>query len=186
MDVLIRLGENALMPTNGSSGAAGYDLYSAEEVLLLARSAASVKTNVAFKIPNGYFGEIKSRSGHSFKHHLETGAGVIDSDYTGFVNIKIYNHSDKDYLIKQNERVAQIIFQRYMKANFVKTNKMPETKRGDKGFGSSGKGVIKSAYFDKHNSQRFSGPQMQTGTPPEPKSYLRPDAPIPKPRSNTK
>jgi dUTP pyrophosphatase len=85
-----RLTENATIPTKGSPLAAGYDLYSASNLIVPAKGKALVPTNLSVAIPIGNYGRIAPRSGLAWKNFIDVGAGVIDADYRGECN---------DYLI---------------------------------------------------------------------------------------
>ena len=87
MDLLqvAKLSENAVIPTRGSSSAAGYDLYSAVDTAIPARGKGLVKTDIQIKVPHGTYGRIAPRSGLSWKNHIDIGAGVVDEDYRGNV-----------------------------------------------------------------------------------------------------
>lgn len=82
---IIKLTENAIIPTRGSSRSAGYDLYSAENIIIPAHGKGLVKTDIQIKLPRGSYGRIAPRSGLSWKYHIDIGAGVVDEDYTGNV-----------------------------------------------------------------------------------------------------
>ena len=82
-----RLSPNAKMPTKGSEGAAGYDLYATEPVLIRARDRALVPTGLSISVPYDTYGRIAPRSSLALKHGINVGAGVIDSDYTGPVGV---------------------------------------------------------------------------------------------------
>ncbi|VAX31179.1 Deoxyuridine 5'-triphosphate nucleotidohydrolase [hydrothermal vent metagenome] len=79
------------------------------------------------------------RSGLAVKHSLDCGAGVIDSGYRGEIKVLLFNHSDQDYAIKQGDRVAQLIVQKFEKVDFIPVDSLEETARGGNGFGSTGK-----------------------------------------------
>ena len=78
-----RLTEKAIIPKKGSINAAGYDLYSAKEITIPKKGKNLVPTNLSCAIPNGCYGRIAPRSGLAAKNFIDTGAGVIDSDYRG-------------------------------------------------------------------------------------------------------
>ena len=80
-----KLSEHATIPTRGSSSAAGYDLYSAEDTTIPARGKGLVKTDIQVKVPHGTYGRIAPRSGLAWKQHIDIGAGVVDEDYRGNV-----------------------------------------------------------------------------------------------------
>ena len=135
---------DAKYPVIKTSGSAGYDLYSSEAATIEPRGQAIIPTGIAVKIPNGCVGLIWPRSGLSAKFRVETGAGVIDSDYTGEIKVILYNHSDEPVELGKHERVAQMVvtpcYNSPPEAVYKQTIDMfaEKNERGDKGFGSSG------------------------------------------------
>lgn len=128
--------------TRGTIEAAGLDLKSAESCVVPARESRSVTTDLILKLPLNTYGRICSRSGLAFKHGIEVGAGVIDSDYRGIVHILIHNYSNTDYVVQCGDRIAQIVIQPYVMCDVVEVESVDElqaTERGVKGFGSTGK-----------------------------------------------
>jgi len=135
----IKILKNDLVITpTSSSGNAGFDIYASSDMIVPARGRASIPTGLQLKIPHGYYGRIAPRSGLAFKEGLNTGAGVIDSNYTLEIKVLLFNHTDKDYKVHKGDRVAQIIFEKYFEAEFEYVDKLEETNRTG-GFGSSGK-----------------------------------------------
>eukprot|EP00826_Nyctotherus_ovalis_P064649 TRINITY_DN9488_c0_g2_i3.p1 TRINITY_DN9488_c0_g2~~TRINITY_DN9488_c0_g2_i3.p1 ORF type:complete len:161 (-),score=47.21 TRINITY_DN9488_c0_g2_i3:129-611(-) len=122
----------------GSKYAAGYDLSSIEELTVPGRGKALVRTGVAFAIPRGSYGRIAPRSGLAVKHSIQTGAGVIDSDYRGELHVLLFNHSDKDFKVNEGDRVAQLVIEKLTPVEIEVKEDLEETERGDRGFGSSG------------------------------------------------
>lgn len=136
-----KLNENAVIPSYASSCAAGADLYSCEGELSFAPGETKlVHTGIAMEIPNGYVGLIYARSGIATKRGLAPAnkVGVIDSDYRGEIMIALHNHSDKTASIQAGERIAQIVIAPYITVDFVESQTLNETERGDGGFGSTG------------------------------------------------
>ena len=119
---------------------AGYDLFADESITILKWSKASVSTNIRFKIPKGFYGKIKSRSGLALKNGLFAFNGTVDdAGYAGFVYVILFNNSDFDYHVKKGDRIAQIIFRKCHSVSFVVCDEVSiDTDRGVKGFGSSG------------------------------------------------
>lgn len=105
----IKIHENAGTPQKGTSKSAGYDLRSIEKCVISARSHLAIKTGLKIELPANTYGRIASRSGLSFKHGIEVGAGVIDEDYTNELMIILHNHSDIDFKVEVGDRIAQII-----------------------------------------------------------------------------
>jgi dUTP pyrophosphatase len=133
-----KLSENATIPKRGSDGAAGYDLYSAEQSVVPARGKALVKTDISIAIPEGTYARIAPRSGLAWKHSIDTGAGVVDYDYRGAVGVILFNFSDKDFEVKKGDRVAQMILERIATPPIMEVDELSDTKRGAGGFGSTG------------------------------------------------
>lgn len=134
-----RLSENAILPVRGSGLAAGYDLASAEDIVVPARGKAIAKTDLAMAIPLGHYGRIAPRSGFSWKKHTDIGAGVIDADYRGNVGVVIFNHSDQDISVSQGDRVAQLIIEQISTPVVEDVEgDLDDTQRGEGGFGSTG------------------------------------------------
>ncbi|EGD83321.1 deoxyuridine 5'-triphosphate nucleotidohydrolase [Salpingoeca rosetta] len=134
-----KLTEHATIPTRGSSGAAGYDLYSAYDVKIPAKGKAIVKTDIAVAIPQTCYGRVAPRSGLTVKHFLDVGAGVIDSDYRGNVGVVMFNFNDTDYSVSKGDRVAQLILERIYTPDVQEVEDLEDTARGEGGFGSTGK-----------------------------------------------
>ncbi|AGO11930.1 AaceriAGR249Cp [[Ashbya] aceris (nom. inval.)] len=131
--------ENAIAPTKGSAAAAGYDIYASQDCVIPGRGQGLVATDVSFTVPMGTYGRIAPRSGLAVKHGIQTGAGVVDRDYTGEVKIVLFNHSDKDYSVKRGDRVAQLVLERIVDdAEVVLVEALEESSRGEGGFGSTG------------------------------------------------
>ena len=134
-----KLNENATLPTKAHEGDAGYDLYSSETVSL--KNSAVIPTGISVSIPQGYYGRVASRSGLSFREHVEVGAGVIDSVFRGEIKVLLYRHtnSKSQLQILKGDRIAQIIITPCASPEVVEVNELDETDRGKGGFGSTGK-----------------------------------------------
>ena len=120
---------------------AGYDIHCSESVTIQPRSRKAIATKIKLAMPTGLCAKVVSRSGFSFKHGIEVGAGLIDPDYRGWVNVLLYNHSDLPFEIKSGDRIAQLLFLRYSNPNFSVVRDeggLPPTRRDISGFGSSG------------------------------------------------
>ena len=127
------------IPVLWYNDSAGYDLPSAETITVPKWSRRLVNTKLRFDIPKGFYGEIKARSGIAIKKGVVAFNGTIDSGYTGFVYIIVFNFSNDDFLIQKGERIAQIIFKKCHSVSFNFCEKLISTSaRGDSGFGSSG------------------------------------------------
>lgn len=136
-----KLKPNAIVPTRGSAGAVGHDLYSVEDVVVPAKGRAIVATGIALGMPDetSMYCRIAPRSGLAAKHGICVGAGVVDPDFTGEVKVIMFNTSSDDFIVCPGDRIAQMIFERvYIPNSFVCVDELNETCRGDKGFGSTG------------------------------------------------
>lgn len=143
-DVRIKkLRENAVIPTYGSDFAAGADLYAAidEPVTIEPGETKFIPTGLAFEIPEGYAGFVYARSGLASKRGLAPAnkVGVIDSDYRGEVMNAIHNHGKVPQTIEPGERTAQMVIAPYITANFILSESLDDTQRGEGGFGSTGR-----------------------------------------------
>lgn len=136
-----KLINEAVIPTQGSEYAAGYDLYSCIDADILSNETVAISTGLAIEIPEGYFGAVFARSGLASKEGLRPAncVGVVDSDYRGEIKVMIHNDSKSDRQIKKNERIAQLVILPYLKIEFEECEKLSDTQRGEGGFGSSGK-----------------------------------------------
>lgn len=117
---------------------AGYDITANADVQIYAKTSTSVPTGLSMAIPRGYYGRVASRSGLSFKHSLEVGAGIIDSGYRGEIKVHLYNFGDTEYFVRKGDRIAQIIILKHESPVFTLVSSLSETKRGGNGFGHSG------------------------------------------------
>lgn len=138
-----KLNKNATIPTKGSLYSAGYDLYACldGEVTVKAGATEKIGTGLAIAVPEGWFGAIFARSGLATKQGLRPAncVGVADSDYRGEYIVALHNDSDTDRVIKNGDRIAQLVVMPYLDCEFEEANELPETVRGEGGFGSTGK-----------------------------------------------
>ena len=137
-----RLSKTASVPERGSASAAGYDLRTdaQEAVVIRPHETELIGTGIAVAIPEGYFGGIYARSGMAAKRLLRPGncVGVIDADYRGEVKVALHNDGEEDRVVEPGERVAQLVIQPYLSVSFDEREALPETGRGEGGFGSTG------------------------------------------------
>lgn len=137
-----KLKEEAILPTYGSEKAAGADLYACMEaaVSIEPQEAALIHTGIAMEIPDGYVGLVYARSGLATKQGLAPSnkVGVIDADYRGEIMVSLFNQSKETRVIEPGERIAQIVITPFLAAEFVPSEELNETGRGEGGFGSTG------------------------------------------------
>lgn len=154
-----RLTDTATIPTRGSSGSAGLDLYwdagsqglelaeangwasgwESDSTIHVCRGArVTLHTGVAMAIPRGYYGQIAPRSGLAVKHGLEILAGVIDRDYRGEIKVAVLNSGSSDIQFTHGDRIAQLLILPYMNVSPTEVDELDDTARGTGGFGSTG------------------------------------------------
>lgn len=138
-----KLKERAILPTYGSTEAAGADLYACleEAITILPGESVFVPTGLAMEIPKGYAGLIYARSGLACKRGLAPAnkVGVVDSDYRGEFMIVLHNHGSEPQIIAHGERIAQLVVTPVITPGFVEVESLSDTVRSAGGFGSTGK-----------------------------------------------
>ena len=129
-----------LLPAYAQPGDAGCDLRASEATVVPARGRVLVKTGVAIALADGYVGLVHPRSGLAAKHGITVlnTPGTIDSGYRGEIMVTLYNSTDTDFPVARLDRIAQLVIQEYVKAEFVVVESLPESHRGEAGFGSTG------------------------------------------------
>ncbi len=137
------LEHNRVLPEYKTSGAAGMDLCAAieEPVVLKPLERALIPTGLKIELEKGYEAQIRPRSGLSIKHGITliNCVGTIDEDYRGEVCVPVVNLSSEEYTIMPDERIAQMVISKYEKAKIDVVTELSDTKRGEGGFGSTGK-----------------------------------------------
>lgn len=140
---VMKLKNNAILPTYGSSEAAGADLYACLDETIVIRPGESVfvPTGLAMEIPKGYAGLIYARSGLACKRGLAPAnkVGVVDSDYRGEFMVVLHNHGDAAQQIAHGERIAQLVITPVFTPGFSEVETLSDTQRSTGGFGSTGK-----------------------------------------------
>ncbi len=142
MELAVRLlHPRAQLPRRAHGGDAGADLFSVEEVTIPAGERRDVGTGLAVAIPPGCAGFVQPRSGLAFKHGIMVvnSPGLIDAGYRGEVRVSLYNSGREPFVVGMGERIAQLVVQRVEEPAFVAVEELPETARGEGGFGSSGR-----------------------------------------------
>ena len=105
------------------------------------RTYLYIYITLSVALPNGYYWDLRVRSGISTKHKiiLLNGAAVIDEDYRGVVGVPLMNLSSTSYFVRPGEKVAQALLLKYEQQDFEEASELPESERGVKGFGSTGR-----------------------------------------------
>jgi len=137
-----KLHEDAILPTQGSAEAAGWDLYAIEQTVVRKNATVLIPTGLAIAIPVGWEGQLRCRSSLGKRGMmLPNGVGTIDSDYRGELKVLASFIGDGESMtIEKGERVAQLIFAKVPKVTLVEVEKehLGDTTRGTGGFGSTG------------------------------------------------
>lgn len=142
---ITKVRENATIPTKATSGSAGYDFHACidKDITIKKGELIRVLCGVAIELPSSeYAAFIFARSGLGIKYgiSLSNGVGVIDSDYRGEIQVGLCRTSDGDpYVIKNGDRIAQMIIMRVSTVNFKLVENLGESERGSGGFGSTGR-----------------------------------------------
>jgi dUTP pyrophosphatase len=118
-----KLISTATLPVRSSPGAAGYDLFSTDNYVVLPGRRAVISTGISVQLPPGTYGRIAPRSGLAVKHGLDTLAGVIEPDYTGEIKVVLQNlDTVQPFVIRPGYRIAQLILENYTIVDVVEQN----------------------------------------------------------------
>ena len=131
------------IPSYMSEHAAGVDLHAALEqsFTLHPGERALVPTGIAIEIPPGFEAQVRPRSGLALRHGiaLVNSPGTIDADYRGEIGVILINHGSEPFIIADGERIAQMVFARYQRVEFIEVEELGESDRGTGGFGHTGR-----------------------------------------------
>lgn len=134
---------NNALPQYETLLSAGMDLraYMSEDITLQPMQRILVPTGLFIELEEGYEAQIRPRSGLAFKNGITVlnSPGTIDADYRGEIKVLLINLSDKEFVIKSGERIAQMIITQYTKAQIIEVDTLSDTIRGEGGFGHTGK-----------------------------------------------
>jgi dUTP pyrophosphatase len=125
------------LPTKGTSGSAGWDLYATKDHLIVPGATEVINTGVAVSIPEGWCGLLTHRSSLAFRLDTTASLGVIDSDFRGEIKVKLFNHGTDGLRIKAGDKFAQMVIVPYCGQMRV-VDTLDNTDRGAAGFGSTG------------------------------------------------
>jgi dUTP pyrophosphatase len=143
LQVLItRLDPGLPIPSYAKGGDAGADIYSRIDVTLAPGERALVPTGIAIALPDGYVALVHPRSGLAIKHGVTmvNAPGTVDAAYRGELQCILINHDPAESVtFKRGDRIAQLVFQKVERAEFIEVEHLPGSGRGDGGFGSTGK-----------------------------------------------
>lgn len=133
----VKLDKGAYMPTRAHKTDAGLDLYSPINTTIYPDDSVCIDTGVHLEIPEGYVGDIKSKSGLMVNEDIVTD-GTVDCGYTGSIRVKLFNHGMTEVRIVKGQKIAQIVIKKIITPELELVDELGETERGDNGFGSTG------------------------------------------------
>jgi len=138
----MKLDPRARPPRRTTTGAAGFDLVACVDapVELPVGRVVLVPTGLALAIPAGFEGQVRARSGLTLKHGITVlnGPGTIDSDYRGPLGVILGNLGTHPFVVQDGDRIAQIVFARVPTVELEEVSELPDTERGEGGFGHTG------------------------------------------------
>ena len=142
MEVKVINKSNNPLPKYSTAQSAGMDLraFITDPVILGVLDRAIIPTGLYIEIPEGYEAQVRPRSGLAIKHGVTVinSPGTIDADYRGEICVELVNLSNTPFTVYPGERIAQLVFAKYEKANFIEVKELSETERGKGGFGHTG------------------------------------------------
>ena len=138
-----KLDPSAEIPSYKTEGASGMDLmaFTNKPIKLASKSSCLVPTGLSVAFSNDYEIQIRPRSGLAAKKNISVlnTPGTIDSDYRGEIKVILFNHGDKEFIINNKDRIAQMILSPVHKMRLEEVDNLPDSIRGKGGFGSTGK-----------------------------------------------
>ena len=133
---------NNELPKYGTEHSAGMDLraHLSDEITLKPLERALIPTGLYIELPEGYEAQIRPRSGLAVKHGISivNSPGTIDADYRGEIKVILINLSNDEFVVKNGERICQMVIQKYEKAELIEVETLNDTERGEGGFGHTG------------------------------------------------
>ena len=138
-----KLDPSVKLPEYKTEGASGMDLvaFIDETIIIRPKTSALIPTGLSVAFSKDYEIQIRPRSGLAAKNNISVlnTPGTIDSDYRGEIKVIIFNHGNNDFIVKNGDRIAQMILAPIMKMELEEAKNLPQTIRGKGGFGSTGK-----------------------------------------------
>ena len=138
-----KLNSKVKLPKYKTDGSSGMDLMAFLEkpVSIMPQKSELISTGISIAIPDNTEVQIRPRSGLAIKNNISVlnTPGTIDSDYSGEIKVILYNHGNKEFIINNEDRIAQMVLVPIIKATFEEVENLPETIRGEGGFGATGK-----------------------------------------------
>jgi dUTP pyrophosphatase len=137
-----KLKENAIVPSYAHSGDAAMDLCSCENYVVLAGKRQVVSTGIAMELPEGYWANIRGKSGLAAKKGICILGGVIEHTYRGEYGVIVFNTGDEDFVIKEGDKIAQVVIAPVASVEVEVAEELSDTVRGEGAFGSTGRSNV--------------------------------------------
>jgi dUTP pyrophosphatase len=141
--LLKKLDPKVQLPSYKTKGSSGMDLmaFIKDPIKIAPNTSALIPTGISVAISSDVEIQIRSRSGLAAKSSISVlnSPGTIDSDYRGELKIILFNHSKEEFVVRNNDRIAQMVLMPVLKIDFEEVDNLPDTLRGSGGFGSTGK-----------------------------------------------
>ena len=138
-----KLDPKVQLPSYITEGSSGMDLmaFIKDSIKIAPNTTALIPTGISIAISNDVEIQIRPRSGLAAKSSISVlnTPGTIDSDYRGELKIILFNHSNQEFVVRNNDRIAQMVLMPVLKIDFEAVDDLPDTLRGSGGFGSTGK-----------------------------------------------
>ena len=138
-----KLDPKVQLPSYKTEGSSGMDLmaFVENQIIISPNNSALIPTGLSVAIPKDVEIQIRPRSGLAIKSNISVlnAPGTIDSDYRGELKIILFNHSNAEFIVKNNDRIAQMVLTPVLKIDFEEVDALPDSTRGSGGFGSTGK-----------------------------------------------
>ena len=134
----IKLDLGTFAPIREHKTDAGLDIKSPVCAMVPAHASVTIDSGVHIELPYGTVGMLKSKSGLNVNYGI-TSEGVIDVGYTGSIRVKLYNHSDTDYMVLRGDKISQLVILECLFPDLEFVEELSDTDRGDNGFGSTGR-----------------------------------------------
>ena len=139
-----KIDDSVDLPAYETSSSAGMDIRAFlpnGNVDIAPQQTKLIGTGLIFEIPDGLEVQIRPRSGLALKNSITVlnSPGTIDADYRGEIKVILFNHGNNEFIINNKDRIAQMVLAPIIKAEFEEVDELPDTTRGEGGFGSTGK-----------------------------------------------
>lgn len=138
--LISRTNDDLPLPTRQTNMAAGFDLHATIDAEIKKGERLLIPTGIKIALPFGYEAQIRPRSGLALKHGITVlnTPGTVDADYRGELKVLLINLGQEDFIVNKGDRIAQMVIAKVETVEFKLVEELPESERGDKGYGSTG------------------------------------------------